>query len=133
MSDNFWIVPAVAIVAVFTLVTVTTWSDSRRQERESFHRHELFRQMLERQGASVEEVRGAIVDLMREEETLRRRKQADGEKLGGLITAAVGISLGIFLYFLAPGRPIFLFGGIPLAVGLMLLVHSLMISRPRAS
>jgi Flp pilus assembly protein TadB len=133
MSEMSWVVPSVAIVAVFTLASVATWSESRRKEREAFHRHELFRRMLEQQSASVESVRDALVQLMREEEALRLRRQVDGERLGGLITTSVGITLAIFLYFIAPQRPVYLVAGIPFSVGLMLLVHSFMIPWQRPS
>lgn len=70
---------------------------------------------------------------MREEDTLRRLKQIDGEKLGGLITTSVGVALALFLYFIVPNRPVYVVAGIPFSLGLMLLLHAFLIQRPRAS
>jgi hypothetical protein len=125
----FWIVPAVAIIAVFTLVTVTVWSENRLKERETLYRHETYKKLIEQPGISVEAVRGLMLELTREDEVQRRFKQIEGEKLGGLITAVVGVALAVFLYSLAPERPIYLVGGIPFSVGLMLLLHSYMLQR----
>ena len=65
-------------------------------------------------------------------ENRRRQKEIEGFKLGGLITAVAGVSVGIFLYFLIPDRPIYVAGLIPLMVGLALLFYGVVLA-PRPS
>lgn len=111
------ILPVVAVVSVFSFVAVAAWGDSRRREREAFHRHETYRKMLD-QGTSAEEVLGA----MAREDRQQQERSIGGIKLGALITTAVGVGLMVFLYFLLRERardvPVFLVGLVPLGVGL---------------
>ncbi len=116
MAWFVFLIPIVSVVAVFTFVAVATWSDNRRKEREAFYRHEIYAKMLEKSGDSAAEVAA----LMREEESQRQRRRIDGFKLGGLITTAVAVGLGVFLYYLEVGHPIYLVALIPFLVGLVL-------------
>lgn len=121
-------IPVVSIVAVFTFVAIATWSDNRRKEREAFHRHETYRRMLEQPGESVRDV----LELMRHEELQRLRQKIEGIRLGGMITAVVGVSLMIFFYFLIDESPLYLVGIIPLLIGLVLVVYGFfMMKQPK--
>jgi hypothetical protein len=129
-------VAVAAIIAVFTFTAVAVWSENRRRERESFYRHELFQKMLDQPGGSVQAVQEMMQKFSKDEETRRRRKEVEGMKVGGLVTTAAGIGLLIFLYFLVPGRSVFMVGLIPLLVGFALMTYSFGIARapeePRA-
>src|ERR1035437_2170334 len=89
-------VPIVAIISVFTMIIFAIWFGTRKREREAFYKAETMRRITEssREGAK------AAIDLLREEEHLKRIKAREGMKIGGLICLAVGVALIIFLRML---------------------------------
>ena len=116
------------MVAVFTFVTVASWAENRRKERESYYREETYRKMLEHGGDSGDR----ILQLMRDEERIRERRRIEGLRLGGLITTVVGIGVMIFLRALVgDDTPIYLAGLIPLLIGLVLVLYGFFMA-PRA-
>jgi hypothetical protein len=117
----------VSIVAVFTFVTVATWAENRRKEREAYYREETYRKILEHGGDSGDRILG----LMREEEAGRFRRRIEGQRLGGLITTAVGVGVMIFLYVLVDDEPVYLVGIIPLLIGFVLVIYGFFMA-PRA-
>ena len=126
----FWyvfLVAAVAIVAVFTFVSIETWSKNRLKEREEFYKNETLQKMLDGSPESAETVR----QVMREEEErleLReRRSMKQGLVLGGLITAVVGLGLGVFLFYIADNAA-FLVGLIPFLIGVVLVTYGALMS-----
>jgi hypothetical protein len=58
------------------------------------------------------------------------RRRAQGLMIGGFVTLAVGISLGIMLYYVADEPGVWAVGVIPAAVGLALLISGFLV-RPR--
>jgi len=59
------------------------------------------------------------------------RRRSQGLMIGGLITLAVGLSLGVMLYYVAGEEPgVWSVGLIPLAVGAALLISAYLV-RPR--
>lgn len=122
------LLPIVSMVAVFTFVTVASWAENRRKERESYYREETYRKMLEHGGDSGDR----ILQLMRDEERIRERRRIEGLRLGGLITTVVGIGVMIFLRALVgDDTPIYLAGLIPLLIGLVLVLYGFFMA-PRA-
>lgn len=123
MVYTVFLIPIVALICVFTFVSVATWADSRRREREEYYRHETYQKMLEGSSGSAE----AVQELIREEESRRERRRAEGLrlglKLGGLITSVAGVGVGVFLYFLEPETAVWVVGVIPLLVGLVLAIY----------
>jgi hypothetical protein len=119
--DHFYVflLPVVSVVAVFTFITVATWAENRRKERESYYREETFRKILDHGGDAGDRILG----LIREEETERARRRIEGLKLGGLITTVVGVGVMIFLGMLVDDEPIYLVGLIPLLIGLVLVIY----------
>lgn len=119
--DHFYVIllPVVSVVAVFTFITVATWAENRRKERESYYREETFRKILDHGGDAGDRILG----LIREEETERARRRIEGLKLGGLITTVVGVGVMIFLGMLVDDEPIYLVGLIPLLIGLVLVIY----------
>ena len=115
----WYLIPIVAVIAVFTFVAVATWSDNRRKERESYYRHETYRKIMETQGDSGK----GVLALMREEEQQQQRRRIEGLKLGGMITFVVGVGSMVFLYYMIDDEAIYLTGLIPALIGLVLLLY----------
>ena len=132
----FWtvfLIPVVALICVFTFVSIDTWAKSRAKEREEFYKNETFQKMLDGTPESAETVRQMIRE---EEERLEQRRQSSAKQgllMGGLITIAVGLGLGIFLYYLAEDEPVFLVGVIPVLIGVVLTAFGAFMSAPDAA
>jgi hypothetical protein len=113
---------SVGAIALFSFVAVATWSDSRRREREAYYRSETLKKIAEMGTDNA-------VAVLREEERNALRRRLEGIKLGGLVTAAVGIGLMVFLRALVADEPVYLVGLIPLLVAASLLAYSYIVAR----
>jgi hypothetical protein len=113
----------VLMVSVFTFVSISVWSESRRKEREAFYRSEVLKKVAESSGTGGT----AALELMREQERVDGLHRREGQKLGGLIVAAIGIALMIFLRAIVRNEPVFLVGLIPMFVGVALLVYGFLV------
>jgi hypothetical protein len=111
---------SVGAVAVFSFIAVAAWSDSRRKEREAYYKSETLKKLAEAQGTGA----SSAVELVKEEERIALRRRLEGQKLGGLITVAVGVGLMVFLKAVDHNEPAYLVGVIPLLVGVALLAYS---------
>jgi ferric-dicitrate binding protein FerR (iron transport regulator) len=112
---------AVAASGMWAFVAVASWADSRRREREAYYRQETMKKISEMPGESG-------LALLREDERIAMRRRRESIKLGGLVTAAAGVGLMIFLHALDTTRPVYLTGLIALLVGLALLSYSYMLA-----
>jgi hypothetical protein len=108
---------AVAASGMWAFIAVVSWAGIRRKEREAYYRHETMKKISEMPGENG-------LALLREDERSAMRRQRENIKLGGLITAAAGIGLMIFLRAVDSNRPVYLAGLIALLVGLALLSYS---------
>jgi len=90
------------------------------REREAYYRSETVKKIAEMGGSPA-----AALDYLREDEkkTVQHRKQAI--RLGGMITAASGIALMVFLAAVVKGGEIYLAGLIPTFVGIVLVLSSI--------
>ena len=113
---------SVGAIALFSFVAVATWSDSRRREREAYYRSETLKKIAEMGTDNA-------VAVLREEERNALRRRLEGIKLGGLVTAAAGIGLMVFLRALVADEPVYLVGLIPLLVAASLLAYSYIVAR----
>jgi hypothetical protein len=123
----------VALFMVF--IPLVTWIESHRKEREAFYKAETFRRMVEASGEGAK----AAVELVREEDRLKRIKVREGMKIGGVINIGVGLGLVIFLGALFRGGgsintggpgPVYLCGLIPAFVGVAMLVYVYLLATP---
>ncbi|MGB8028344.1 MAG: DUF6249 domain-containing protein [Terracidiphilus sp.] len=120
------LIPIVAIVCTFTFVIVVHWLDTQRKEREAYYKTETLRRVTEASGEGAK----AALELMHQDERLKRLKGREGMKIGGLVNIGVGIGLLIFLHALLPGTAIYLCGLIPGLIGVGFLVYVYVLAVP---
>jgi hypothetical protein len=121
-------IPIVGSVSLFTFLVFVVWFGTRQKEREAFYKSETLRRITESSGEGAK----AAIELMREEEHLKRVKAREGMKIGGLVCVAVGVAMVIFLKAMTatdPGAP-YLVGLIPGLVGVALLVYVFFMAGP---
>jgi len=121
-----FLVPIVAIVSVFTFTAIVHWVDSQRKERDAFYKADTLRRVTEASGEGAK----AALELMREDERLKRIHTREGMKIAGLINVGVGIGLLIFLHGLLGGTAIYLCGLIPGFIGVGFLVYVYFLAAP---
>lgn len=94
--------------------------DGRKEkEREAYYQTETAKKLAESPGAGA----NAAVELLREQERIGLRRKREGVKLGGLITAAVGIGVMVMLRGLEHNEPAYLAGVVPLLIGVAMLTY----------
>ncbi len=114
------LVPIVVMICVFSFVSVAVWSGNRRKEREAFYQSEALKKIAETQG----------IEFMREQENRAWRRKIESQKLGGLITMAVGIAMMVFLRMMpdTAREQVYYVGLIPLLIGVALVVYSYLLA-----
>jgi len=88
------------VIALFSFLAVTTWSDSRPRERVAFYGNETLRKISDMPGATP----ASVQEFVREQQRNAERRHREGLKLSGLITAAAGAGIMVFLQALPAGR-----------------------------
>jgi hypothetical protein len=129
IGDNVGVVavaiPVVGSIALFSFLAVASWSDARRREREAYYKNETLKKIAESSGVGA----SAAIELLREQEKNAVKRRLEGMKLGGLITAVVGIGVMVLLHGIANDEgPVYLVGLIPLLIGLALLVYAFLLA-----
>lgn len=104
------------------LNTINSWKEEKpmapMQSRDYYRAQSL--EKVAAAGAGGE----ALLTFLREEQRAAARRAREGTRLAGLINLAVGLGVVLFLVVMIPGRPIYLAGAIPLAVGMVLIAYS---------
>jgi hypothetical protein len=123
---GLWVFLSIGAVSLFVIfIPVVTWIESRRKEREAFYKAETVRRLAESQGQGAE----AALDLLREEGRQEMIRKREGNKIGGVITLAVGIALCFFFRF--QGNPNdWVIGLIPGLIGVAMLVYVYLLAGP---
>jgi hypothetical protein len=126
---GLWLFLSVGAVALFVVfIPLVTFIDNRRKEREAFYKADTMRRLAEASGEGAK----AAIQMMREEERLKRIKTLEGMKIGGLINLGVGAALMIFLRVMeggGAGSP-YLVGLIPGFIGLAMLAYAMFLAAP---
>ena len=123
------LIPIVIIIVVFSFTAVATWLAARHKERESYYRHETLKKLAEGQGGAA-----SAMEFIREQHRMETRHRREGQTLGGLITAALGVGMLVFLRGVTAPDPdpvahqVYLVGLIPLLIGVVLLAYSLLLA-----
>ncbi|MFQ5349216.1 MAG: hypothetical protein ACE5EG_02095 [Thermoanaerobaculia bacterium] len=128
MVWTVFMIPVVAIICVFTFVSVATWAENRRKEREAYYRAETYQKMLDGSPESAETVRQLIREAEERHEVRRKENLKLGLKLGGLITTVAGLGVGVFLRYLIPDEPIWMVCIIPVLIGPVLALYGYRLS-----
>jgi hypothetical protein len=126
----FWIFLflSVGAASLFGFLAVAAWSEARRQERESYYKNDMLKKLAEMQTSGA----AAALEYLnteRQAAAIRRvQKQREGFALGGLINAAVGIGLMVFLRAIVHDEPVFYVGLIPTLIGVALLIYTYLLA-----
>src|ERR1700691_5568834 len=105
---------AVGAVALFSMISVAVWSEARRKERESYYKNDMLKKLADTPGPGA----NSALELLREEARIGALRTRQGLQIGGLITAAAGLGVLIFLRaLLGSQQGVYLCGLIPLLVG----------------
>ncbi len=118
-------VPIVSTVAFFTFLSIIFWVSYRKQEREAFYKSETLRRITEAPGEGAK----AAIELLKEDDRLKRINTREGLKIGGVVCIGVGIALVIFLWTLI-GPKVALCGLIPGFIGVALLMYLFFMAAP---
>ena len=126
---GLWVFLSVGAIVMFGIfIPLVSWIEGRRKEREAFYKAETFRRLAEASGEGAK----AALELLREEDRLKRMKTLEGLKIGGLINIAVGVGLVIFLRILTgagSGSP-YLVGLLPGLIGVAMLAYVFFLAEP---
>ena len=113
------------LLVIFAWMSVTHWITARAAERKMRERYALLKHLSERPAESVQLVLEQLhQDDARELEREREKAAVAwrGQNMGAAIVLAIGVLLTLFLYFIAPNKPIWLIGLMPVLVGVVLAV-----------
>lgn len=123
----------VSALSLFSWLSVTSYLRARRAERDAYYRNETVRRLTESQGAGAE----AAIKLVREEDRLGAARRIESVRLGGLITAAIGIGIMLFFAFIDQEKETMrvgiAIGSIPILVGAALLLYAYVLAPKRAA
>jgi hypothetical protein len=119
------LLPILFIVAFFTFLSIIFWVSYRKREREAFYKSEILRRITEASGESAK----AAIELLKEDDRLKRISAREGLKIGGVVCIGVGIGLVIFLWTLI-GPKVALCGLIPGFIGVAMLIYVFLMAVP---
>lgn len=108
------------MLGLFAFLAVSAWTSSQRDQREMQYRYQLYQRMVEHPGPVADEVRA----LLERDADRRQAAEIADKRNGGVVVLAVGVGLGTALYFLVPGKPVYLVSLVPGLVGVLILMDA---------
>jgi Flp pilus assembly protein TadB len=122
----FLSIGAIALFGVF--LPFVTWISSRQKERDAYYKSETIRRIAEASGDGAK----AAIEMLREEDRLKRIKSREGLKIGGVINIGVGIGLTVMLWTLGRNESVspYMVGLIPFLIGVAMLVYVYVLAAP---
>ncbi|HEX4021606.1 MAG TPA: hypothetical protein VHX63_10705 [Acidobacteriaceae bacterium] len=115
---------AIASIALFSFLAVATWTGTRSNEREVYYKNETIKKIVDSPGPGAD----AALAYLREQHRQAEINKREGLRLGGLITAAVGLGVMIFLRAMVHAAPVYVAGIIPLLIGIALFGYAFTIA-----
>jgi hypothetical protein len=119
---------AVGAIAVFTMISISVWSDARRKEREAYYKADMMKKIAESQGPGAT----SALELLREQDRIAATRTRQGLKIGGLVMVAIGLGLMVFLRALVPDVPVYWCGLLVLLIGMALYGGSFVVTNSAA-
>ena len=108
-------------IAFFTWLAVIGWAIQRRKERVAYYRQETEKKLIDKGTMTADQ----ILRLRSEDERAQWLRRREGLRLGGLITAALGVGVLVCLEFIDTGEvSVTSIGWVPLAIGVVLLLYA---------
>jgi DNA integrity scanning protein DisA with diadenylate cyclase activity len=124
-SAGLWIFLSIGAISLFAIfIPTVTWIDKQHKEREAFYKAETIRRVAEASGEGAK----AALELLKTQDRLERLKTREGMKIGGLICIGVGAAMSILIWSNHDGG--FAIGLIPGFVGVTLLVYVYFMAAP---
>lgn len=117
---------AVGAIALFTMISISVWTDARRKEREAYYKNDMLKKVAESQGPGA----ASAIELLREENRIMTTRRKQELKTSGLIVGAAGLGMMPFLYALIHDPPIYLCGLLVLLIGAALFGSSYVVTVP---
>jgi hypothetical protein len=127
VNEGYIIMLLPLLLLVFAWTSVTYWISARATERRMRERYALLKALSERPADSVQMVLEQLrQDDAKEEERQRARiaVMRRGKLEGGFILIVLGITLSVFLYYLAPRLSLWLIGPMPAVIGVVLVIST---------
>jgi hypothetical protein len=117
---------AVGALALFTMISVSSWADARRKEREAYYKSDMLKKVSEAQGPGA----ASALELLREETKIETARRKQGMKIGGLVCFAAGLGTLVLLKALVTEEPVYLSGLIVMLIGIALFGGSYVVTTP---
>jgi hypothetical protein len=117
---------SIGAIALFSMISVTTWSGARQKEREAYYKNDMLKKLSETQGPGA----ASALELLREEAKIGSLRTKQGLKIGGLVCFAAGLGTLIFLKAMVADEPVYLCGLIVLLIGMALYAGSYVVTVP---
>lgn len=123
---------AAAVIAVFAFLSVAVWVSGPAQERKARDRLALLKTIAEQPGENAARVLETLLEDERRREARRKTEEKRSYLVGGFVTIAVGVGLGVLMHLLVGGA-YWAIGLISTLIGCVLVVTGLMLPRGNAS
>ncbi len=123
-SRAIWaLIPVASIIAVFTFLSVASWAQQRRRERESYYSFEFRKNLVEAGKMDASDVR----ELIHYEQQTQMYKSRQSSIVGGFVLLGVGAGMLLGLRWITEAD-LWMVGFIPLCIGVALTIYALFVA-----